>query len=547
MEYQLRFGSLKLMLKKILITMLIVIVGWTSLQPPKANAALQLAAIPVGAIMFWGGAALVASTGIALGLDPVAMGAIRQFGEDVWNGSNELMKDSWQSTLSAVQWGETQSRYAVTWTAEQFNYLKTKWQEHFGKGYMVDGNGKIKQIINLNATIIPSQLTLFDPQTLDNNTLKNMGEIKFTNGSSTRYIREIRLNENGYATYRFNTTAGGSESTGYFDLHGVSTGPYKNAYAAYAALAASAMTEGVNTIEPFFSYYTGTTNNHSGSITFPTNVSRDFAFPAPTGTLNGDGSVNNYTYPTIGHIGGVKTNDVGIGYTPTTGAYDQLSERDSVNPIMLEDFIVQGIPETGIDVFAPDMPYVDLDIVFNPSDAANKTLDVVINPPIARWDGVNFRLTPIADGSADIVIYAPAIPKTITIPLKVTGTGVANPDSPTGIIDWLNGFWDKFISVLKNLFVPVAVDFSPIGNVWVDRFPAIEKISSALSGLTTLNYDQSPPKFDFIINGHTYTFIDLTFIPSNWINMARTFMRISIWSGFIFMVLREWRPRPHVG
>lgn len=116
-----------------------------------------------------------------------------------------------------------------------------------------------------------------------------------------------------------------------------------------------------------------------------------------------------------------------------------------------------------------------------------------------------------------------------------------------GLMDFLNGFWASFLRNMEYLFVPTTLDTSPLKNIWADRFPAIESIKASLVGLTTLNYDQTAPKFDFYILGKQYTMIDMRGVPSIWINMARIFIRISIWSGLLFMILREWRPKPHIG
>ncbi|SIQ89616.1 hypothetical protein SAMN05880570_2644 [Paenibacillus sp. RU4T] len=116
-----------------------------------------------------------------------------------------------------------------------------------------------------------------------------------------------------------------------------------------------------------------------------------------------------------------------------------------------------------------------------------------------------------------------------------------------GILNWLSQFWANFMKTLSDLFIPTAIDTSPMRNVWTSRFPAIDSITGSLKGLLGMNYTQTAPHWEFNINGKWYTMIDLRPIPSSWITMARLFIRIGIWSGLLFLILREWRPRPHVG
>jgi hypothetical protein len=214
--------------------------------------------------------------------------------------------------------------------------------------------------------------------------------------------------------------------------------------------------------------------------------------------------------------------------------------------IPLQDFTVGSIPVGGIDVYYPDTPYVDLNIGYTPANTTQKGLDIVISPPIATADPATGRITPIADGVGTVTITSTSIPKVITFPITITG--ISTPTIPdTSIWDWLKNFFPNLLQMLKNLFIPSAISFAPITNIWATRFPAIQSITTALQSLTALNYEQTPPKFNFTISGQSYTFIDLSVVPPSWMNLARLFIRISIWSGFIFMVLREWRPRPHLG
>lgn len=124
--------------KKIWLSCLIVIVLSMSLVPPKPAQAFVFAlpaAIPAGALAFWGGAALVATAGAAIGLDPDLMDEIAAFGESTYNKANAATKQAIDWATSAMTFNPTSEyeyqTYSVEFTPDVTTYLKAEFKDWF--------------------------------------------------------------------------------------------------------------------------------------------------------------------------------------------------------------------------------------------------------------------------------------------------------------------------------------------------------------------------------------------------------------------------------
>ncbi|WP_138756554.1 hypothetical protein [Paenibacillus sinopodophylli] len=125
--------TLNFNIRKTIIVFLILVVAWIGVQPKKADAFVQFAAIgavEVGALAFWGGAVLVASVGVAVGLDPAVGDDIQNFGKAAWTGANQAIKDSISWSVSKMSLNSA-STYSVEFTPEVKAYLMSTWTGYF--------------------------------------------------------------------------------------------------------------------------------------------------------------------------------------------------------------------------------------------------------------------------------------------------------------------------------------------------------------------------------------------------------------------------------
>lgn len=458
--------------KKILIALLATLILWMGIQPPaKADAFVQFAAVgavEVGVLAFWGGAVLVATVGVAVGLDPEVGEDIQNFGKAAFTGANDAIKKSieWSVSKMKINTSSDPQTYAVQFTPEVKSYLQTAWNDYYSPTSTVDR--RISVSPSNKEIVFSKKLTQYASVTAKE-TGKYLGVATSTIfGANNYYLKSItNVSGSKFKLELVHMTTGDivttTQNTNYYDAYEV----FRN-WANSDLLKRDVNwipADKLGTLDMVPSYVPTVI-----TPALPANIPDVFTVPAPVGTLNPAGDMVTLANPTIGYPNRVipaNPWDVAVGYPAIPGDITSLS----------------------------------------PSQTISKPAD----------------------------IPAPSVPTV--------------PDVPdvTGILGWLNAFWTKFMQMLKDLFIPSAINFAPISNIWATRFPAIQSITAALQSLTVLNYEQSPPKFNFTISGKSYTFIDLTKVPPSWMNLAKMFIRISIWSAFIFMVLREWRPRPHLG
>ncbi|NIK80605.1 hypothetical protein FHS15_005796 [Paenibacillus castaneae] len=506
-----RIPTIKLTFKKTCIMLLIVIIAYMGVQPPKADAfapLVALGAVEVGALAFWGGAVLVASVGVAVGLDPAVADEITAFGKSAWDGANDAMKASISWATSAMSLNSSQT-YSVSFTPETRTYLQTAWRSHFSTS-----NSSYKPLaIDPSTKLITPASSIVD----------NGVPIDWVSPAPWTNLSRLEMNTLLRVSAR--------------DITQEETDNVNNAIRPYY-VSSNWRLWGLRMVDVTGKLVMTEVVRTSTNVTSWNAIDRDqySIILQPS---------NKETYYTVGlgntsWYSATATTSISRSYT--------LSVERLVNPITrpitTPDVLSPALPTNVPDVFTMPAPQGVLNPTGDMVTLANPTIGYPsATIPANPWDvAIGFPAIPgqIADLSPTQTIATPAEVPVPTVP------DVPIPDA-TGILGWLNGFWDKFVQMLKNLFIPSAIDFAPIGNIWANRFPAIDSIATSLRSLTVLNYEQNPPKFNIIINKKSYTFIDLTAVPPSWMDMARTFMRISIWSGFIFMILREWRPRPHLG
>lgn len=299
--------------------------------PPRANAnpiAVAAGGVEIGALAFWGGAALIAATGTAVGMSPAVAAKINSFGKSAWVGANDAVKASITASVSGLANGwNTASRATVGWSSTAYDYLKSKWDEYFSGGVTVDSNGIITAVATLDMVVLPSYYGVG----ANYSSPKNLGSV----GSST--IRDIFVNQWGVAEVIFYS----GTYAAYSNLVHADGSYYKNAIDAFNDLRVRLpITDNAQVV-------TGTFSPAQGSgvtgpfipVRYPQDVfPQSLNLPAPRGALNPDGTVAGYNTPTIGRVGGTAQGEIAVGF-PTSSAgsagltaSDSITAADTANP-----------------------------------------------------------------------------------------------------------------------------------------------------------------------------------------------------------------------
>lgn len=283
----------------------------------KAHAVAPLVAaggIEAGALMFWGGAVLIASAGAAVGMDPDVSQSIEDFGKSAWVGANDAVKTSLTSSFSAMSdaWNTT-SKFAVTIGSEARMYLEGKWDDWFGGGMVMDANGQITSVASLNEMILPSKYYANLDQFCGNECL-NLGLL--VGWQSWGGIESIKADVNGRGVMYFQDS---SNTKVIYRAEG-----FANALAMfeYAKVTWGIVPNGL-TIDQGIFEKTNTSGAVVGQYTplvFPQTFPDTMVLPAPQGTLNPDNTVEDYRTPVIGRVGNVAEGDIAVGYGSITAA-----------------------------------------------------------------------------------------------------------------------------------------------------------------------------------------------------------------------------------
>lgn len=308
-------------MKKFLSVVLILSMTVFILTPRVQANPIAIAAgtVEVGALAFWGGAALVASAGAIVGMDPSTSQAIREFGESAWKNANDAIKAGISASVGfmASEW-DTAKRFAVEFPQDVAAYLKQEWTNFFGKGYAVDESGKVIKVATMLGTFLPSEVWASPQYT--GTTRNNIG---YLNGWE---IKNVYVTSQGVATVVFykGTLAGYSDF-----IDKANNKAFPNAMAAYGyAVSTFGITKGANTIDPTFDDYGGKPYRIP---TFPDVFPQKLNLPAVGGVLNPDGTIASYKTPTIGRLGEVPGADVAIGYPAVPGDIGALKETDVIS------------------------------------------------------------------------------------------------------------------------------------------------------------------------------------------------------------------------
>ncbi|MEF2964205.1 colicin E5-related ribonuclease [Paenibacillus sp. M1] len=293
---------------------------------PKANAnpALALGAVETGAIMFWGGAVLVAAAGTAVGLDPQVMDNIEEFGKTVWNEADEFTRNAITASVQGFEsiWGTTK-KYSLQWNSTAYTYLTDKWNEFFAAGAMIDSStGKITSVVTNTSVIAPS--SVYPPENFD------LGKI-FEEGYE---LEVVAISKYGYITYVYydHVFHSRKQKEIKYDDNGNEL-IFPNALVAYNWLKENPLFQykkTLQTAEPIFSDRRTSKDIEYNPLFYPSIFPSTIRVPALKGVVNDYGEVISYDTPNIGRVGNSIMGDIAINYPTYVGDTGTFTKEDAI-------------------------------------------------------------------------------------------------------------------------------------------------------------------------------------------------------------------------
>lgn len=210
-NYLMKNNFMQIWGKKILICILITVYLTVSVYPKRADAffpAIAIGgAIEIGALAFWGGAALVASVGVAVGLDKELTDNIKDFGKSAWDGANDAIKSSITWATSKMTFGSTE-RYEVPITPEVKTYLETSF-----KNYWVNNPARPKLAINPVSKLVTTAAALTGFTTMASSAVNKSLGWHAMNGNIYNNVFKIVYLGSGQVQLSAQRTAGSTTST----------------------------------------------------------------------------------------------------------------------------------------------------------------------------------------------------------------------------------------------------------------------------------------------------------------------------------------------
>lgn len=341
----------------VMLTLIMAIVINVVMPPKQAHANPFEAALglEIGALIFWGGAALVATCGVAIGLDDELMDDVEQFGRDTFYGANDLIKDQIKDTLStSIGVAGVVDKIKVKFPDETQAYLEAEFNKKFGeKGYKINAAGEVTISKAASPAKFPPAGTPAENLWPHPEWQYQMLVYNYPPAGVDRPIYQYWYRSQHPLDVAIPT--GGSNQV---NVRNVATWPdtinnrlYPYEYSPDGsgwgpAANGQNYNQGSVVINP--TWVDGAYNNviawanfsvyyENGTLLYGTYqpftyagaMPREISIPIPRGAVDTDGKPI-VTVPTIGRVGGVTTGDVAIGYTGTIGAVKELTAADSI-------------------------------------------------------------------------------------------------------------------------------------------------------------------------------------------------------------------------
>ncbi|MFX3646858.1 MAG: hypothetical protein ACE3K2_16405 [Paenibacillus sp.] len=270
--------------------------------------------LEAGAIMQWGGTALLAAAENATGIEPAIMEQVHDFGKQAWQDADAATKAAITSSIKGLDdlWG-TNRKYSLQWDSDAQIYLVKKFDEYFGAGALIKAN-KIVKVATVKSIILASRVNY------GNNIFGDLGFMGTSTGRDM-ILLEVSVDTMGRVSVSFNVP---------FTLpQALANEKFPNALAAYYAVVKElGIRPTFQTVRPTFTDVSQSTQYKplSYAKTFPTRLT----IPALKGILNSRGEITTLEKPNIGRVGNSLTGEIAISYPTYIGDTGTFTSADAV-------------------------------------------------------------------------------------------------------------------------------------------------------------------------------------------------------------------------
>ncbi|SLK16625.1 MULTISPECIES: hypothetical protein [unclassified Paenibacillus] len=270
--------------------------------------------LEAGAIMQWGGTALLAAAGNATGIEPAIMEQVHDFGIQAWQDADSSTKAAITSSIKGLDdlWG-TNRKYSLQWDSDAQIYLVKKFDEYFGAGALIKAN-KIVKVATVKSIILASMVNY------GNNIVGDLGFMGTSTGRDM-ILQSVSVDTMGRVSVSFNVP---------FTLPPtLANEKFPNALAAYHAVVKELG------IKPTFQTVRPTFADLSQSIQYkPLSYTKNFptrlTIPALKGIVDSRGEITTLEKPNIGRVGSSLTGEIAISYPTYIGDTGTFTSADAV-------------------------------------------------------------------------------------------------------------------------------------------------------------------------------------------------------------------------
>lgn len=292
----------------VLVSRIVIVVNLLCLiffvSVPRADAnpgvvAVAAGGIEIGGLAIWAGVSLLAAVGTAVGLDERMMDSLKDFGRDVWDTADTLVRDAITSSFCEMKlvWN-TASTASVDVEGRATSFLKEKFEKFFERTY-VDEKGIIVSAASPLTVLRPSSLMASNDFS---DTTSHLGFffLNVLNSRDTGRILSVNVDVSGLCTFTYSV----------YDVNGHRVnivtdsfaGKYPNAQVAFDAIVKKF---GVSFLHhrvvrgTFWSDVVQREKSFERVQTLPYDMFGKMSLPAPRVQVDGKGKVTFYQFPTV--------------------------------------------------------------------------------------------------------------------------------------------------------------------------------------------------------------------------------------------------------
>ncbi|WFA86680.1 hypothetical protein [Paenibacillus amylolyticus] len=333
---------------------ILLFVATVQFQAEAANSDFASGELEAGAIMQWGGTALLAAAENATNIDRNIMEQVYHFGQQAWRDADATTKSEITSSIQGYNnlWA-TNRKYSLQWSSDAQIYLVKKWNEYFGAGALINAStSTIEKVATINSVIVPSTVKTSNPPGESKNDLGT-----FMRWNSNYFLYDTHVDAHGKIqlyTHPYERS--------WADVLG--NKEYPNAFAAYtSAFEELKMKSTYQTDKPIF-----VDNSTGKSIQYkplfvPSSFPTKITIPALKGIVNNQGVITTLEKPNIGRVGNSLTGEIAISYPTYIGDTGTFTKEDSVTQVPPEEPVNDGGNGNG-DGSSNDTPtYSPLDLI----------------------------------------------------------------------------------------------------------------------------------------------------------------------------------------